>query len=79
MLFQTRFYYDIDDDMHFVILHPTKKLLTYREVSAGHVHRSWLLQRFKNAIQILRLTHRSCLVEYALTPFPVEKHRVYVW
>ena len=78
---QTRFYYDIQDADHFVILHHSKKILLASDIDRGYVLRRWVINRFKNAIQPLRLTRRSCLVEYlvkSIGAIPIEKHRVFV-
>ena len=63
-LIQTRFYYDIVDLDHFVILHESKSLLKTQDKKRGYVERSWFLDTYKNAVKGLRLTKRSCLVEY---------------
>lgn len=78
-MYQTRFYFDIEDDTHFIILDHTKKLLSQKDIDRGYVSREWLLKHFQNAIQILRLTKRSCLVEYVFHAFRKDRvHRVYI-
>jgi len=63
---QTRFYYDIEDHDHFVIL--TRRAMGYliknADIKRGYVARKWLAENFNNAIQMCRLTSRSCLVEF---------------
>ena len=81
--FQTRFYYDIKDLDHFVILQTGPAILRQSDVSRGYVDRDWVFRKYKHAIQYLRLTPRSCLVEYLveslrLNLHPVERRRVYV-
>lgn len=61
---QTRFYYDIQDLDHFVILQTGSAILRPSDVSRGYVNRGWVIRKYKHAIQHLRLTPRSCLVEY---------------
>ena len=76
---QTRFYYDILDLDHFVILHQSKSLLKEIDKKRGYVKRSWFLDKYKNAVQGLRLTNRSCLVEYFFAKDTQrENARVYV-
>ena len=64
MRIQTRFYYDIEDMYHFVILHQTKKILLEKDITRGYVHQKWVCNNFKKEINTLRLTPRSCFVEY---------------
>jgi hypothetical protein len=61
---QTRFYYDILDLDHFIILHESKSLLGAQDKKRGYVERSWFLDNYRKLIQGVRLTKRSCLVEY---------------
>ena len=76
---QTRFYYDIFDLDHFVILHESKSLLKEKDKKRGYVERSWFLDTYQNAVQGLRLTKRSCLVECVIEKDdPKELFRVYV-
>jgi hypothetical protein len=76
---QTRFYYDILDLNHFVVLQQTKYLLRELDKKRGYVERSWFLDKYKNAVQGLRLTKRSCLVECVIEKDdPKELFRVYV-
>ena len=76
---QTRFYYDIFDTYHFVVLHETKGVLRAVDKKRGYVERSWFLDKYKNAVQGLRLTKRSCLVECVIEKDdPKELFRVYV-
>jgi hypothetical protein len=81
--FQTRFYYDIQDLDHFVILQTGPSILRQSDISRGYVNRGWVIRKYKNTIQHLCLTPRSCLVEYLvesirLNLHPVEHRRVYV-
>jgi len=80
-IIQTRFYYDIQDPDHFVIVNPTKPVLRAIDFKKGYVTRDWVIRRF--AISHLQLTKRSCLVEYLVDTnetgvLPVENKRVYV-
>ena len=78
---QTRFYYDIQDADHFVIVNQTTPVLRASDVTKGYVNRGWVIRNF--AISHLRLTKRSCLVEYLVdinetnVP-PIERQRVRV-
>ena len=78
---QTRFYYDIQDPDHFVIVNPTKPVLRAIDLKNGYVNRDWVIRQFR--IPHLRLTKRSCLVEYLVDANktnvpPIEKRRVCV-
>jgi hypothetical protein len=78
---QTRFYYDIQDTDHFVIVNQTKSVLRASDLKNGYVNRDWVIRQF--GISHLRLTKRSCLVEYLVDinengVLPVEKKIVYV-
>ena len=77
---QTRFYYDMEDIDHFVILERTKRILLANDITRGYVDRRWVFDKFKHAIHPIRLTKRSCLVEYLVktNQFPIEMCRVYV-
>jgi len=78
---QTRFYYDIQDTDHFVIINQTTPVINVSDLKKGYVNRDWVIRRF--AISHLQLTKRSCLVEYLVdthekNAIPIEKKRVYV-
>jgi hypothetical protein len=78
---QTRFYYDVEDLDHFVILNHNGPVIRASDMERGYVCRDWLMKKFKHAIQYLRLTPRSCLVELLLSGKSneqIEKKRVYV-
>ena len=80
---QTRFYYDIQDLDHFVILSDIEPILRASDVARGYVEREWVIHKYKNAISHIRLTPRSCLVEYLVESLkanltPVETRRLYV-
>lgn len=80
---QTRFYYDVEDLDHFVILNQLEPVLRPVDVSRGYVDRGWVIKNFKHAIQHLRLTPRSCLVELCIDSMNAdvgqkERARLYV-
>lgn len=61
---QTRFYCDIGDLDHFVILNAIEPIIRASDAARGYVDRNWAIRKYKNAISYIRLTKRSCLVEY---------------
>lgn len=80
---QTRFYYDIGDLDHFVILSAIEPIIRASDAARGYVDRNWVIRKYKNAISHIRLTKRSCLVEYFVdslltNSIPVERRRVFV-
>ena len=79
-IFQTRFYYDISDLDHFIILHQTKFILRELDKKRGYVERSWFLDNHKNVVQGLRLNKKSCVVECVVQPGigPTEKNRLFI-
>ena len=74
---QVRFYYDILDIDRFVILPYTLSLFRELNKPKPYVNRSWFLDNYKNAVQCLGITNRSCLVEFLLskTASPQELRR----
>jgi len=77
---QTRFYYDIEDIDHFVILTHDGSVIRPLDVKRGYVTREWLKAKIEHAIHYLLLTPRSCLVECLVgkSNALIEKKRVYV-
>lgn len=78
-LVQTRFYYDIQDTDHFVIVNSTRPVAS--DCKKCYINRDWVIRHF--GIPHLHLTKRSCLVEYLVDihnarALPVEKRRIYV-
>ena len=52
---QTRFYYDMEDIDHFVILERTKRILLANDITRGYVDRRWVFDKFKHAIHPIQL------------------------
>lgn len=77
---QTRFYYDAEDMHDFVILRHSAAIIRESDMERGYVSRDWVTKKFKHAIQYLRLTPRSCLVEMLIgaSDSQKERRRLYV-